>query len=175
MSSFWKTLSRVLRIGHARYMVGKDLAENTYYEFPAINGSKDPRHTRRVIKWKESRHMSDYNPKDIPIQWDAWMRHTRRQPPTIQELVQDLERQRIVLHNARVIEMREQAAQAQLEAVRQQEHAQALAEQQAREQRRLEQTRQAAAAADPELEAQRAEAAKSDIESATVKPARRRG
>lgn len=90
----------------------------------------------------------------------------------MQELLQDLERQRIVQHNARVLEMREQAAQAQLEAVRQEEHAQALAEQHAREQRRR---AQSLTAEDPELAAQRAEAEKSDIQSTTVRPARRGG
>lgn len=47
--SVWKTLSRVLRIGHARFEVGKDLANNTYYEFPSPHGSTDPRHTRRYV------------------------------------------------------------------------------------------------------------------------------
>ncbi|WFD42105.1 hypothetical protein MPSI1_000743 [Malassezia psittaci] len=129
--------------------------------------------SRSVIKWKVSRHQSEYNPKDVPIQWDAWMRHTRPQPPSIQELLNDLERQRIVLHNARVLESREQAAQIQIEAERQQEHRQAIAEQQVRENKRLEQLQAAAADADPELVAQRAEAAKQEIESASFKPARR--
>lgn len=48
--SIWKTLSRVFRIGHARFMVGKDLADNTYYEFPSPSGSLDPRHTRRYVR-----------------------------------------------------------------------------------------------------------------------------
>ncbi|WFC98022.1 hypothetical protein MYAM1_000743 [Malassezia yamatoensis] len=159
--------------GRARYLVGKDLADNAYYEFPSASGSTDPRHTRRVIKWKVSKHQSEYNPKDVPIQWDAWMRHTRQQPPSIQDLVDDLERQRIVLHNARVLQSREEAAQFQMEAERQQEHRQAITEQQAREKSRLEQMQTAAANADPELVAQRTEAAKQEIQSASFQPARR--
>ena len=123
------------------------------------------------MKWAVWKAPSDYNPKEVPIQWDAWMRHTRREPPTIEELVKDLERQRMVQHNARVLDMREQAAQAQLAAQREQEHSQALADQHQREKLRIEQSR--VHAEDPELAAQRDEASKSDIESAAVKPARR--
>jgi len=38
--SWWRTLSRVLRIGYARYIVGEDLQRNVYYELPAGPGSR---------------------------------------------------------------------------------------------------------------------------------------
>ncbi len=40
MSSFMRTLSRVLRIGNARYIAGKDLQNNIYYELPSHAGSR---------------------------------------------------------------------------------------------------------------------------------------
>ena len=94
-STIWQTVSRVLRIGKARYIVGRDLENNVYYELPSLQGANDPNRTRRyvlssplthvsVVKWNSWKYPSDYNPKDMPIQWDAWMRHTRHTPPTIE-------------------------------------------------------------------------------------------
>lgn len=96
-------------------------------------------HIYSVVKWKGWRRPSDYNPDRIPIQWDAWLRHTRRQEPSLevrallqgrcthtQELAQDLERIRMVQHNANVLEMRRAREQQLLETERQQQHAQAL-------------------------------------------------
>lgn len=40
--------------------------------------------TYSVVKWKSLSNLSDFNPKEMPIQWDAWMRHTRQHPPTIE-------------------------------------------------------------------------------------------
>ena len=48
VSSWWRTLSRVLRIGNARYIVGHDLEQNTYMELPSLHG--DPKRTRRYVK-----------------------------------------------------------------------------------------------------------------------------
>lgn len=40
--------------------------------------------TYSVVKWKSLSNLCDFNPKEMPIQWDAWMRHTRQHPPTIE-------------------------------------------------------------------------------------------
>lgn len=47
--SVWRSISRVLRIGRARFWVGKDLANNQYYELPSIHGAENPR-TRRYVQ-----------------------------------------------------------------------------------------------------------------------------
>ena len=39
---------------------------------------------RSFVRYKEKRQPLDYAPMEIPIQWDAWLRHTRRKAPSIQ-------------------------------------------------------------------------------------------
>lgn len=94
----FQNIAKTLRIGNAKYIVGHDLAGNSYLELPSLSGSTDPRHTRRSIQWAEKRELGDYDQRSIPVQWVMWLRHTRRQAPTIEELVQD--RQRIELTQA---------------------------------------------------------------------------
>ncbi|WFD25245.1 hypothetical protein MNAN1_000212 [Malassezia nana] len=146
--TIWRALSRFFRIGNARYIVGHDLENNTYYEFPSLHPT-DPRRTRRVVKWKNVPYPSDFNPKDMAIQWDAWMRHTRKHPPTIQ-------------HNAMVLQMREQAQKAQVEANREREHEYALEEQTQRKEPFA-----------PEPEAANEDSEES-VQSTTIQPIRRR-
>ena len=38
------------------------------------------------------------------VQWQAWLRHTRDYPPTIEELIQDEKRKSIVKERARALE-----------------------------------------------------------------------
>ncbi|KAK0526784.1 hypothetical protein OC834_004682 [Tilletia horrida] len=109
-----KTLSSVFRVGRARYFAGYDLAGNAFYEYPSRSGSTDPRHTRRVIDWKEKREPSEYDQSSIPAQWVAWLRHTRRQAPTLEELQVDAERIMRVRENARLIAERDAAWRASL-------------------------------------------------------------
>ncbi|KAH9973805.1 hypothetical protein BGW80DRAFT_1306502 [Lactifluus volemus] len=52
----------------------------------------------------------------LPVQWVSWLSHTRPDPPTIEELRADLERQRRVLHNAAVIQARDQEERARISA-----------------------------------------------------------
>ncbi|ETS61978.1 hypothetical protein PaG_03529 [Moesziomyces aphidis] len=96
--SLLQSIARTLRIGKARYIVGHDLVGNAYLELPSLSGSLDPRHPRRSIQWKEKREMGDYDQRSIPVQWVMWLRHTRRDPPSIEELARD--RQRILTTQA---------------------------------------------------------------------------
>ncbi|KAN0065034.1 hypothetical protein ACQY0O_001516 [Thecaphora frezii] len=107
MSTLVQKLSRFLRLGKSRYIVGYDLAGNAYLELPSRHASPDPRHTRRIIQWRENLHHADYDQRSLPVQWTMWLRHTRRHPPTIQELEQDQARIQTVQHNARVLAMRQ--------------------------------------------------------------------
>ncbi|KAI0327222.1 hypothetical protein GY45DRAFT_1327927 [Cubamyces sp. BRFM 1775] len=58
--------------------------------------------------------------KRLPVQWTAWLTHTRHHPPTLEELQADLERQRRVLFNAAMIEAREREEAARIAAAQQQ-------------------------------------------------------
>ncbi|KAH8987918.1 hypothetical protein EDB92DRAFT_1875029 [Lactarius akahatsu] len=52
----------------------------------------------------------------LPVQWVSWLSHTRPDPPTLEELQADLERQRRVLHNAAVLQARDQDERARISA-----------------------------------------------------------
>ncbi|SNX87169.1 related to Mimitin, mitochondrial precursor [Melanopsichium pennsylvanicum] len=96
--SLFQRIAKTLRIGNAKYIKGHDLNGNAYLELPSLSGSLDPRHTRRSIQWKEKKELGDYDQRSIPVQWVMWLRHTRREPPCIDELVRD--RQRILVTQA---------------------------------------------------------------------------
>ncbi|KXN84063.1 hypothetical protein AN958_00513 [Leucoagaricus sp. SymC.cos] len=70
---------------------------------------EDPRRTKRTVQYKEPEDVWNYigGGKRLPAQWNMWLSHTRKHPPTLEELQQDLERQRQVLANAALIEARD--------------------------------------------------------------------
>lgn len=48
---------------------------------------------RRTISYLDGRnHIQQYNPDTIPIEWQAWMRNTRRAPPSLYELQVNLQK-----------------------------------------------------------------------------------
>ncbi|KAI0366829.1 hypothetical protein BV20DRAFT_971339 [Pilatotrama ljubarskyi] len=57
--------------------------------------------------------------KRLPVQWTAWLAHTRPHPPTLEELQADLERQRRILFNVAMIEAREREQAARIAASQQ--------------------------------------------------------
>ncbi|EPQ29541.1 uncharacterized protein PFL1_02760 [Pseudozyma flocculosa PF-1] len=133
MASIFQKAARLLNIGKARHIVGYDLAGNAYLELPSLHGSTDPRHTRRMIQWKEKMHHGEYDQRSLPVQWTMWLRHTRRDPPSIHELEQDRARIEMVQHNARVLAIRDQEERQRLQQLRLEEHN--LAKQRAQQQK----------------------------------------
>ncbi|KAI0586581.1 NDUFA12 domain-containing protein [Pyrenophora tritici-repentis] len=70
-----------------KWLVGFDLQGNTFWEF------KDALHAlrnRRIAKYSRSTHLGDVQ---ISPSWMQWLRHTRFEPPTVDEQHQDLIRQ----------------------------------------------------------------------------------
>jgi NADH dehydrogenase [ubiquinone] 1 alpha subcomplex assembly factor 2 len=68
---------------------GLDLQGNTFWEFrDSLNSHKH--RMRRIVQYPPSVHYSEIN---ISPQWHQWLRHTRRDPPSIAEQSQDLVRQ----------------------------------------------------------------------------------
>ena len=68
-------------------IVGFDLQGNTFWEF------KDALHSlrnRRIAKYHRSTHYGDVN---ISPGWMQWLRHTRFEPPTVQEQQAEVQRQ----------------------------------------------------------------------------------
>ncbi|SCZ99318.1 BZ3500_MvSof-1268-A1-R1_Chr3-1g05944 [Microbotryum saponariae] len=83
--------ARALRLGKERYFRGHDLEGNSFYERPGED-PKDWRQTKRTIEYVIARPLGDYQFNSIPAQWNGWLRKTRKEPPTIEELQQDYER-----------------------------------------------------------------------------------
>ncbi|MCO5589619.1 hypothetical protein L7F22_043587 [Adiantum nelumboides] len=115
MSNIIKKVSTFLRIGRARFLAGKDLDHNNYYEYPPLDGNTDPRRTRRLVRFREHKELGEYDQSTLPPQWLMWLRHTRKSAPTIEELTKDRERIAITQHNARILEQREAERRFELE------------------------------------------------------------
>jgi len=97
--------------------VGRDLDGNRYYEY--INPILDGR-TRRVVKYRRGVEVWEYvsGMRRLPAQWTAWLSHTRRYHPTIQELTADAARIELTQRNAAVLEAKAAEERAQLLALR---------------------------------------------------------
>ncbi|KZT37045.1 hypothetical protein SISSUDRAFT_1049081, partial [Sistotremastrum suecicum HHB10207 ss-3] len=106
MTSLFNRLWQFIR-KPTRY-VGRDLEGNKFYEYPSR--TEDPRRTRRVVKYvnKEILNVGRGGFK-IPVQWTAWLAHTRPHPPTLEELQRDRFRLEKLMINVKTIQEREQA------------------------------------------------------------------
>lgn len=120
-----QNLARALRIGKAKYIKGHDLAGNAYLELPSLSGSLDPRHTRRSIQWAEKRELGDYDQRSIPVQWVMWLRHTRRDAPSLEELQRDRERIAMTQANAARLAVEDRERGEREQRVRLEEHSEA--------------------------------------------------
>ncbi|KAJ2847356.1 hypothetical protein IWW36_003896 [Coemansia brasiliensis] len=88
----WKALRLPWR---KEIFAGSDLDGNLYFERFVRGASR----TRRRVIYRKDLSISEYSDKIIPVQWQAWMRHTRQQPPTVSELLQDIRRQERIAAN----------------------------------------------------------------------------
>ncbi|KAF7890920.1 uncharacterized protein EAF01_010729 [Botrytis porri] len=80
----WKALRLPWR---KRFFVGLDLQNNSFWEFrDAITAGR----MRRIVQTPSSIQYSDVK---ISPQWHQWLRHTREDAPSIEELMGDIARQ----------------------------------------------------------------------------------
>ncbi|KJA18426.1 hypothetical protein HYPSUDRAFT_118544, partial [Hypholoma sublateritium FD-334 SS-4] len=79
-------------------------------------------YTKRTVQYFEEEEVWRYisGGKRLPIQWSAWLTHTRKEPPTIEELEADIRRQLRLSANVARIEARDAAEAAQMLQMRQQ-------------------------------------------------------
>ncbi|KAL9711858.1 hypothetical protein Ac2012v2_004931 [Leucoagaricus gongylophorus] len=91
--------------GKTRYM-GQDLEGNRFYEYPGLSINW---RTKRTVQYRDPSDVWNYigGGKRLPVQWSMWLSHTRKDPPSLEELRQDLERQQRVIANAFLIEKRD--------------------------------------------------------------------
>ncbi|KAF8884895.1 hypothetical protein CPB84DRAFT_1685717 [Gymnopilus junonius] len=132
ISRLWNSIRNPLRY------VGRDLQGNKFYETRSLN---DPQRTKRTVQYYDPEDVWKYigGGKRLAIQWSAWLTHTRKDPPTLEELQADLRRQQRVLANVALIEERDRAEVEERMRIRQEDSHRALEEASARAQGLLEQ------------------------------------
>ncbi|KAL1929865.1 hypothetical protein VTP01DRAFT_1019 [Rhizomucor pusillus] len=94
-------------------MVGWDLDGNEYWEMPDPNNPGG--------RWKRWVQMKDddiglFEENKLPVQWQAWLRHTRYEAPTIEELLKEQRRRQLLQQRVRQLQLEEQEEKKKLEA-----------------------------------------------------------
>lgn len=83
-------------------LIGYDLTGNEYWDCPNPLGG-------RMKRWVQMVDGSDndltvFKQNKLPVQWQAWLRHTRNVAPTIEELVQEERRRAIIQGRAKALD-----------------------------------------------------------------------
>ncbi|XP_067586866.1 NADH dehydrogenase [ubiquinone] 1 alpha subcomplex assembly factor 2 isoform X2 [Pseudorca crassidens] len=75
----WRALSK-----EVKEQVGTDLFGNKYYYIPEYkNWRGQTIREKRIVESANKREI-DYEVGDIPAEWEAWIRKTRKTPPTME-------------------------------------------------------------------------------------------
>ncbi|MCJ1290853.1 hypothetical protein MMC34_002395 [Xylographa carneopallida] len=93
----WRSLKLPWR---RRWLVGSDLSGNTFWEF------KDSLTAGRLRRIAEADHRIHYSDIKLSPQWHQWLRHTRADPPSIEEQQSDIQRQAQLKQLARLADER---------------------------------------------------------------------
>lgn len=84
-----------------KFFIGYDLDGNTYWEFHNPN---NPYRPRRIVEYRENKgNWVDY---EMPPQWMQWLRFTRPNYPTLEELYADKVRQETLILKVKAAEAR---------------------------------------------------------------------
>ncbi|KAI9166826.1 NADH-ubiquinone oxidoreductase assembly factor [Paramyrothecium foliicola] len=75
----WKALRLPWR---KRFLMGFDLQGNTYWEFRLTRDPESNERWRRIVQYPSSTHHSQVK---VSPQWHQWLRHTREDPPALEE------------------------------------------------------------------------------------------
>ncbi|KAF7729839.1 hypothetical protein EC973_003573 [Apophysomyces ossiformis] len=77
-------------------LVGIDLDGNEYWEMPNPLGGRE----KRWVEMREEPDYANFRQDQIPVQWQSWLRHTRFEAPTIQDLIADERRKALIQERA---------------------------------------------------------------------------
>ncbi|KAL5094425.1 hypothetical protein Trisim1_007011 [Trichoderma cf. simile WF8] len=109
----WKALRLPWR---RRFLIGFDLKGNTFWEFRNTRGTKESgERWRRIVSYPRSTHYSEVK---VSPQWHQWLRHTRREPPTLEEQHEEVARQERMKYLAAEADARWEAKPRVMEAPR---------------------------------------------------------
>ena len=99
MNNFWKKLDLPWR--RQKY-VGTDLRGNLFFQAPSIGPSYKQ---KRFVVWKNENDA--FTPDALDVLWQSWLRHTRNEPPTLEEIKYDEQRKLLVQERVRSLNMRD--------------------------------------------------------------------
>ncbi|BGO94122.1 hypothetical protein NBRC10512_002894 [Rhodotorula toruloides] len=102
--SLIRSAARRLRLGKYKHFQGTDLNGNEFFERPHPEAPNEWRQAKRYVEYLKAEPLSEYGYKSIPVQWSSWLRRTRRDPPTLQELQSDVQRQLKLQENVQRLE-----------------------------------------------------------------------
>eukprot|EP00127_Corallochytrium_limacisporum_P003178 Clim_evm27s147 gene=Clim_evmTU27s147 len=85
-----------------REIVGEDLQGIIYYKY--MEGGREKR------GYDLPDGSPDFTQPDIPFQWEQWLRRSRQEPPSVQELNQDVARKQKMADNVERLKAEELAA-----------------------------------------------------------------
>ncbi|CAO3667702.1 unnamed protein product [Umbelopsis vinacea] len=95
-------------------LIGHDLSGNEYWEAP--NPHRAEGRPKRWVKMLESQVESDFTQDQLPVQWQAWLRHTRPTTPTIAEIIEADKKRLLVIERAKHLDEEWQKRKLELEA-----------------------------------------------------------
>jgi NADH dehydrogenase [ubiquinone] 1 alpha subcomplex assembly factor 2 len=106
------------------FFLGFDLQGNTFWEFRLTRGAKESdERWRRIVSYPRSTH---YSQVKVSPQWHQWLRHTRREAPTLEEQRDELVRQERIKYLAAEADARWEAKPRVMEAPREEQQAREL-------------------------------------------------
>ncbi|KAL1919041.1 uncharacterized protein VTP21DRAFT_2422 [Calcarisporiella thermophila] len=112
LSLAWKSARLPWR---KRVLIGTDLEGNLYWEAPNTRNPTS-RYLQRFVEFKQQgSDLSDYAEREIPVQWLAWLRHTRHDPPTIQEIIEADKRREQIIARAKELDRKWEERKAELQ------------------------------------------------------------
>ncbi|XP_028380451.1 NADH dehydrogenase [ubiquinone] 1 alpha subcomplex assembly factor 2 [Phyllostomus discolor] len=82
--ALWRALSK-----EAKELVGTDQFGNKYYHIPEYKNWRGQTIREKRIVEAASKREIDYDVGDIPTEWEAWIRRTRKTPPTMEEILKN--------------------------------------------------------------------------------------
>ncbi|ONH65909.1 NADH-ubiquinone oxidoreductase assembly factor N7BML [Cyberlindnera fabianii] len=87
----WKSLRKVPF--RRQWFVGYDLEGNMYWEFKVESHGR----LRRRVEYLDKREtLAEYSMKKVHPRWSSWLTFTRPDPPSLTELIADLQRQEVM-------------------------------------------------------------------------------
>ncbi|XP_022087175.1 mimitin, mitochondrial-like [Acanthaster planci] len=102
----------LLRLGRTKVHVGTDHLGNKYYEIPekaAITSKGGYLKARRTVESPYSH--AEYEEGMIPLEWEAWVRGKRNNPPTQEEIDKREQKTQLVKKRAQELEQKDQERQ----------------------------------------------------------------